>query len=285
MKNGHRFSISSLPRARWNVLDMLTFVGIKCVRAYLVLDIDMAWAESFRKKLAQQGQKVTITAILIKAIALAQRSHPQSRSMFLPFGKRAVFRKIAAGFTVEKLVKDEPAVFFGIIDEADVKPISMIAQELAEYAEKSISELPRLKKEELFTGLPWLFRRLILWTGLQHPAVRLAVNQATFGLTSLGKFGIQSVVSPCACTSTFGVGSVEMRPVAREGEVVSRPMLTLTLTTDQRVMDLAPAARFLCEIRELMEGTLEQYVDTKAAPSDQGAQLVGAGGRSSLYSL
>ncbi|MFX8285809.1 hypothetical protein ABTL53_19915, partial [Acinetobacter baumannii] len=71
MKDIHKFSISSLPRARWNVLDMITFVGIKSVRAYLVTEIDMDWVESLRKRLARNGRKVTITAILLKAIGLA----------------------------------------------------------------------------------------------------------------------------------------------------------------------------------------------------------------------
>lgn len=241
-------------------MDMLTFVGVSSIRNCLVTDIDMTWAESLRKRMSQNGQKTTITAFLLKAIGIAQRTHPDSRTMCLPFGNRAIFDNIAAGFTVEKLVNDQPVVFFGTIDAPDTKSINAITDELSQYAQLSVEEQPRLAKEERFTRLSWLLRRLILWIGLNHPRVRLMVNQATFGLTSLGKFGMQSLVSPCSNTSTFAVGTVEMRPVVRDDKIVARPIMTLSYTFDQRVLDEGTAARFLNEIRTLIEGSLEEHL-------------------------
>jgi 2-oxoacid dehydrogenases acyltransferase (catalytic domain) len=255
-----KFSVSWLPRARWNVLDMVTFVGVTSIRHCLVTDIDTTWAESLRKQMSERGHKTTITALLLKAVGIAQRRHPDSRTMFLPFGKRAIFNKIVAGFTVEKLVDDQPVVFFGTIDAPDTKSLETITEELSRYAQLSIEELPRLAEQERFARMPWLLRRLVLWLGLRHPRVRLLVNRATFGLTSLGKFGIQSVISPCSSTSTFAVGTAEMRPVVRDGSVVARPIMTLTYTFDQRVLDGGPAARFLNEIRGLMEGKLAEHL-------------------------
>jgi hypothetical protein len=254
------FSIKELPRARWNVLDMITFVGVKSIRNCIITDIDMTWAEEKRKQLNESGKKITITAFLLKAIGIAQRTHRASRTMCLPFGRRAIFKDIAAGFTVEKMVNDQPVVFFGTIDRPDAKTLEAISDELSQYAQRPIEALPRLAKEERFTHLFWLLRRLVLWSGLQHPYVRLLVNQSTFGLTSLGKMGVQAVVSPCSGTSTFGVGNVELRPVVRDGAVVVRPILTLSYTFDQRVLDGRPAGRFLKEIRDLLEGRLEEHL-------------------------
>jgi hypothetical protein len=254
------FSFSWLPRARWNVLDMLTFVGERSIRNCFVIDIDMTWAESLRKMLTERGCKTTITAFLLKAVGIAQRAYPDSRTMVLPFGRCATLDNIAAGFTVEKLVKDKPVVFFGTIDSPDTKSLESITNELGQYAKLSVEEMPTLAQQEHFARLPWLLRRLILWSGLQHPLFRLLVNQATFGLTSLGKFGIPSLVSPCSCTSTIGVGTIELRPVVRDDAIVARSIMTLTYTFDQRIMDEMPAARFLNEIRSLMEGRLQEYL-------------------------
>jgi 2-oxoacid dehydrogenases acyltransferase (catalytic domain) len=239
---------------------MITFVGIKSIRGTLASDVDMTWAESLRSKLASAGHKTTVTAILVKAIAIAQRTHPLSRTMYLPFGRRAVFKEIAAGFTVEKLVNDQATVFFGTIDSPQSKSLEEITGELRQYAELPVADVPRLSREQDFSRMPWLLRRIVLWLGLNHPWVRLAVNQATFGLTSLGKFGVQMVVGPCSSTSTFGVGLVEMRPVVRNHSVVARPIMTLTLFFDHRVMDTVPAARFLKEVRDLVEGQLEEHL-------------------------
>lgn len=255
-----KFLLSWLSRARWNVLDMVTFIGATSIRSCIYAEIDMTWAESLRKLMSEQGRKTTITAMLIKCVAVAQRAHPDSRSMCLPFGRAAVLNNITAGFTVEKVVKDQPVVFFGTIESPDTKSLEAIAEEIGRYARLSIEQLPVLARQEHFVKLPWLLRRGILWIALRHPMIRLAVNKATFGLTTLGKFGIQSLVSPCSCTSTFGVGSVEERPVVRDNKVVVRPMMTLSYTFDQRIMDERPAARFLNDIRALVEGRLQEYL-------------------------
>jgi len=259
---------------------MLTFVGITSIRNCLVVDIDMSWAEALRKRMTKQGNKTTITAFLLKAIGIAQQAHPDSRTMWLPFGNRAVFNDIAAGFTVEKLVNEIPVVFFGTIDAPDKKSLDTITGELSRYAQLSIGQLPRLAKEERFSRLPWLVRRFILWLGVNHPFFRLAVNQATFGLTSLGKFGIKSLVSPCSNTSTFAIGSVEMRPVVFNDQIVARPIMTLTYTFDQRVLDEGTAARFLTEIRRLMEGELEGYLESEEEErADSAKELVALSAR------
>jgi 2-oxoglutarate dehydrogenase E2 component (dihydrolipoamide succinyltransferase) len=47
--------------------------------------------------------------------------------------------------------------------------------------------------------------------------------------------------------------TIQQRPVARDGEVVIRPMMYLALTYDHRIVDGAEAVRFLVRIKELIE--------------------------------
>ena len=51
----------------------------------------------------------------------------------------------------------------------------------------------------------------------------------------------------------LAVGAIEDRPVARDGAVVVRPMLTMTLTCDHRTIDGATAADFLRTVKEFVE--------------------------------
>ena len=51
----------------------------------------------------------------------------------------------------------------------------------------------------------------------------------------------------------LGVGALREKAVARDGDVVAQLSMTLSLTFDHRVIDGAPAARFLARIRELIE--------------------------------
>ena len=76
-----------------------------------------------------------------------------------------------------------------------------------------------------------------------------------FTITNLGAFGIDAftpIINPPEC-AILGVGRIERRPVARGDEVVIREMLTLSLTFDHRVVDGAPAAKFLQAVARLIE--------------------------------
>jgi pyruvate dehydrogenase E2 component (dihydrolipoamide acetyltransferase) len=79
-------------------------------------------------------------------------------------------------------------------------------------------------------------------------------------MSSLGKFGCKALIPPCVSTSTFGIGEVEERPVAVDGRVEVRPVLSLVLNFDHRVLDGGPAARFMQDVIHLLQGGLEEHV-------------------------
>lgn len=264
LKSSKQFTVTWLARDRWNLLDLINVVGKGAVPTYLFSDIDMTWAEALRSSMLANGHRTTVTAILLKAIAVAQRRHPATRNALLPFGQVVTFHNIVAGFTVERFVNSQPVVFLGSIVNPDTKSLEQIAFELSEHAERDIALVPQLNIEHRFSSMPWLLRRLILWLGLIFPSIRLRYMGATFGVSSLGKFGLKAIIPPCVCTSTFGVGAVEQRAVVKDGKVEIRPMMTLVLNFDHRLIDGAPAARFLGDVRDLLEGELQTYLQVAA---------------------
>ena len=77
----------------------------------------------------------------------------------------------------------------------------------------------------------------------------------TFTISNLGMFGVESfiaVLNPPQA-AILAVGATEDRPVARDGEVVVRPTMTMTLTVDHRAVDGAPAAEFLQTLKAMLE--------------------------------
>lgn len=265
-----KYSLSWLERIRWNVLDLMQIVGKNSIATYLFCDIDMTWAEELRKTLQAAGHKTTVNAIMLKAIGIAQRKHPDSRTVLLPWGRVATLNQIVAGVTVEKFIDGRPAVYFAAIKDPDTKSVEQIAAELREYGQGDVTEVPHLATQHRFTNMPWLLRRLILWLGTSHPFIRMRYMGATFGFSTLGRFKLQAIIPPCVTTSTLGVGGVEDRAVVRNGQVQVRPMITMTLNFDHRLIDGGPAARFLEDVRLLMEGGLAEYTqepETSFAPS------------------
>lgn len=77
----------------------------------------------------------------------------------------------------------------------------------------------------------------------------------TFTITNLGGVdidGFTPIINPPQA-AILGVGRIIEKPVARDGAVVIRPMVTLSLSFDHRIVDGAPAARFLQRIKQLVE--------------------------------
>jgi pyruvate dehydrogenase E2 component (dihydrolipoamide acetyltransferase) len=85
----------------------------------------------------------------------------------------------------------------------------------------------------------------------------LAVDRLPVAVTvsSLGMYGVeqfQALVDPDQ-TAILAVGTVEDRPVARDGTVVILPMLRVSLSADHRVVDGTLAAQFLRAVRAALE--------------------------------
>lgn len=251
------FSLSWLARPRWNVLDLITIFGRESIPSYLFCDLDLSSAEELKAQLSKEGTHITITAILIKAIALAQTKHPLSRTVALPWGKPFLITEIIAGFTVERTVDDKPAVFIGTIENPLDKSVAQIADELNMYNTRRISDIPQLALEDRFSHMPWHLRQAILLLAKYSSALRLKYLGATFGLSSLGKYGAHAATGPCVCTTTFGVGAIEDRPVVENEKLTIKRMLTITLAFDNRIMDNHSAVAFLADVRKLIENGLQ----------------------------
>jgi pyruvate dehydrogenase E2 component (dihydrolipoamide acetyltransferase) len=81
------------------------------------------------------------------------------------------------------------------------------------------------------------------------------LEEGTFTISNLGMYSVErftAVLNPPQA-AILAVGATEDRAVPVEGEIVVRPMLTLTATFDHRAVDGAPAAGFLHSLKELLE--------------------------------
>jgi pyruvate dehydrogenase E2 component (dihydrolipoamide acetyltransferase) len=77
----------------------------------------------------------------------------------------------------------------------------------------------------------------------------------TFTITNLGAFGVETftpIINPPQC-AILGMGKIEKTPTMEGDRVVGRDRLPLSLTFDHRIVDGAPAARFLQRIVQLLE--------------------------------
>ena len=116
------------------------------------------------------------------------------------------------------------------VRNANAKSVGQISREVKELAERARSR--KLKPEE-YTG-------------------------ATFSVSNLGMFGIDeftAVINPPEA-AILAVGAVTPSAVVRDGQVVVRQMMRVTLSCDHRVVDGATGAKFLQTFKKILENPL-----------------------------
>jgi pyruvate dehydrogenase E2 component (dihydrolipoamide acetyltransferase) len=81
------------------------------------------------------------------------------------------------------------------------------------------------------------------------------LSGGTFTLTNLGMFEVDGFtpIINLPEAAILGVGRIAPKPAAKGEQVVVRQMMTLSLSFDHRVVDGAPAGRFLQRIKQLIE--------------------------------
>jgi pyruvate dehydrogenase E2 component (dihydrolipoamide acetyltransferase) len=158
---------------------------------------------------ASHGVRVTHSDLLVAAVARALKKHSRMNSL----NERV---NVAIAIAVED------AVVTAVIPDADKASLGDIAARRRDLSERA--RAGRLQPSD--------------------------IAGATFTISNLGMFDVDAftaiIVPPQA--GILAVGAITDRVVAVDGKAVVRPMLTLTLSSDHRVVDGATAAVFLKDV-------------------------------------
>jgi pyruvate dehydrogenase E2 component (dihydrolipoamide acetyltransferase) len=192
----------------------------------LEVDVDMSGALHMRRELTAVAEPgPSLNDIIVKACALSLRRHPRANGSFSA-GRFLLHPRV----NVAVAVAVEGSLLTPVVSDADAKSVGEIARET---------------------------RRLVTRAraGQLSPA---ELDGATFTVSNLGMFGIDRFegIINAPQSAILCVGAVRDRPVALDGEVVIRPMASMTLAADHRILYGADAAAFLTEVRRFMEHPL-----------------------------
>jgi pyruvate dehydrogenase E2 component (dihydrolipoamide acetyltransferase) len=108
----------------------------------------------------------------------------------------------------------------------------------------------RLKLEEIQAEI----ERLV--PGIRGGRVGLAeLSGGCFTVSNLGMYpidGFQMIIPPDQ-SAALAVGATQPRPVVRDGQIIVRPMCSVALSVDHRIINGAEAAEFLRDLKDLLE--------------------------------
>jgi pyruvate dehydrogenase E2 component (dihydrolipoamide acetyltransferase) len=192
----------------------------------LEVDVDMSECLRMRAEFKQFADPApSLNDLIVKASALALRRHPRANASFSD-DRFALHPRV----NVAVAVAADDALIAPVVFDADGKTIGAIAADT---------------------------RRLIesVRSGRVAPA---DLEGGTFTVSNLGMYGVDRFegIINAPQSAILCVGAVSDRPVAIDGELGIRPVASFTLAADHRILYGADAARFLAEIRGLLEHPL-----------------------------
>jgi pyruvate dehydrogenase E2 component (dihydrolipoamide acetyltransferase) len=188
----------------------------------LQTSVNMTRANALVERLRESGTKATVTDVLTKVCADALMRH----------------REVNAQWTNEAILL-LPSANVGI---AVATPQGLVVPVIRGVERLRLAEIAAARAE-------------VVGRARDGKLAREDLEDGTFTISNLGMFRVESftaVLNPPQA-AIVAVGATEEKPVAIDGEVVIRPMLTLTATFDHRAVDGAPAAEFLQTAKELLE--------------------------------
>lgn len=197
-------------------------------RVTLVSEVDATALVEFRERLKknvseQWGFTPGYTELLSAAVTRALKEFPWMNA-----------RLSADGMTIEHLKE----INLGVAVDTDRGLLVLVVKNAGEMSLRTLG-----------TELAGMVERALAGRSLPDD-----LTGGTFTITNLGAFGIDAftpVINPPEA-AVLGVGRIQAKPVVEGDEIVIRQMLTLSLVFDHRLMDGAPAARFLERVADLI---------------------------------
>ena len=186
------------------------------------MEVDVTELVRIREKLKAAEKKVSYTDMLIKITSAALRDVPILNSSWTDEG---VF--IKQDINIGMAVALDEGLIVPVVRGADMLGLEEIHARTRELIDKV--KQGALEQYEMEGG--------------------------TFTITNLGMFDIDSFTAIINQPESgiLAVGRIKETPAAVNGEVEIRPLMTLSLTYDHRVVDGAPAAKFLQRMKQYIE--------------------------------
>lgn len=193
---------------------------------YLMVEINMDKAIEARAAInSVPDTKISFNDIVIKAVALALRQHPQVNSSWAS-NKIVHHGNVNVGVAVA--VPDGLVV--PVLKNTDFMNFSQISASVKDMASRAKTKA--LKANEM--------------------------EGSTFSVSNLGMFGIETFTSIInqPNSAILSVGSIIEKPIVKNGQIVVGNTMKLSLACDHRVIDGATGAKFLQTLRGFLENPL-----------------------------
>ncbi|MGB9661477.1 MAG: dihydrolipoamide acetyltransferase family protein [Moorellaceae bacterium] len=198
----------------------------------LTTSVDMGELQEYRARVNEgfsERDKVSVTDFLVRAVAFALERYPYMNAVLCTEGVKEL-EEINIGVAVAT----DAGLFVPVVKEANRKTLRQISAEVKQLARKA--RRGKLTPDDITGG--------------------------TFTLSNLGMYAVDAftpIINPPE-TAILGVGRTVDTPAVYRGQICIRPLCTLSLSFDHRLVDGAPAAAFLTYLKEILEKPHKMFI-------------------------
>ena len=227
LPSARRKEVVPLAGPRKIIAERMAYSAFTAPHITLSLSVDMSEATRLRSRLLasmeeRTGFRLSYTAILIRAVAATLPRHPYLNAS-LDGDQIILWEDVHVGVATSI----EDYLIVPVIREAQSKDLERIVADLGNLVERARSK--RLAPSEM--------------------------AGSTFTISNLGMFGIESftaIINPPE-SAILAAGKIVNTPVGVEGQIELRPTMHLTLSADHRIVDGTAGARFLADLKAVLE--------------------------------
>jgi pyruvate/2-oxoglutarate dehydrogenase complex dihydrolipoamide acyltransferase (E2) component len=233
----------------------LLHAGMQIPLVTIQKDMNVAEVVAARKN---ANPRPSWCSIFTKAYGKAVATHPQMRRAYLSFPWERIFEYTAtsADITVEVRYGDETILAFVPIKHPEACPLLEIDRKLALAKENPLKRIARWRRGLRLAYFPRFIRRSIWWALLNTSSKLRAGNFGTFGVTSVGNWGVESIRPIAPVTSILHYGAIDP-----QGNI------SIRMTYDHRVLDGSGPSQALVA----MEGFLKTDIVAELKSLEEGA--------------
>lgn len=196
------------------------------------VEVDMTKVLELRKQtldsiLAETGKKATVTDYISLAVIKSLMKHPYVNASLSKDEKEMYLHHYV---NLAIAVGSDTGLLVPVIKGADKMSLKELVVASKEITTKALSG--KLKPEEM--------------------------AESTFTISNLGMYGVQSFIPIInqPNTAILGISATVKKPVVINDEIVIRPMMTITLTADHRVVDGLEGAKFMATLKNALENPI-----------------------------
>jgi pyruvate dehydrogenase E2 component (dihydrolipoamide acetyltransferase) len=211
-----------MSKMRQVIAHRLTQSVVTAPHFFVTVEVDMSELVKFRAQLKEKGAPYTVTDIIAQAVVLTLKEFPEVNSV--TEGKSTRWNSHVHLGVAVSLEQGLVVPAIRNADELTLAELNARAKELADKARAG-----KLTPDEM-TG-------------------------STFTISNMGMLDVESftaIINPGE-SAILAVSSTLQKPVVREGKVVVRSIMKMTLSADHRIIDGAMAARFVNAIKQKLE--------------------------------